>query len=353
MATEPTKAVKVFYCYAHKDKILRDKLESHLEPLRRSGQVVAWYDHELLPGTLWETEIDKHLNSSDIILLLISPSFLASDYCYRVEMGRALQRHEAGEARVIPIILRPVDWEKTPLKKIQALPTGGKPITNWSNRDNAFLDVARGIGKVIEEFPRKVDPQTVYIQATSNAPILTDSLSSQSSSYWTEEEDPWNIGSGSFFEGGAYHVKCLADNSYTANLSPTIDLSDFAFQVEMTILSGQEGGGPVFRAGGPPHPYGYRFFLGRYGFNLIYGSNNIAQSAPIKAKLNQTYLLTVVAIRDNLFVYRDKQCLASVKDSTARSGTIGLLAFYAHVMFRNAQAWDLTEGIPAMGIASS
>ncbi len=352
MAIEPTKAVKVFYCYAHKDKLLRDKLENHLEPLRRSGQVVAWYDRELLPGALWETEIDKHLNSSDIILLLISPSFLASDYCYGVEMRRALERHESGEARVIPIILRPADWEKTPLRKIQALPTGGKPITKWPNRDDAFLNVAIGIGKVIEKFPRKVDPQTVYIQATSSVPILIDSLSSQSSSYWTDEEDPENSGS-FFFEGGAYHVRSLANDRYIANLSRTINLSDFAFQVEMTILSGEEGGGPVFRAGGQPHPYGYRFFLGRHCFNLNYSANNLAYLAAIKAKLNQTYLLTVVAVRDNIFTYLDKQCVASVKDGTARSGTIGLMAFYAHVMFRNAQAWDLAEGIPAMGMASS
>ncbi len=77
---------------------------------------------------------------------------MASDYCYTKEMQRALDRHKRGEARAIPIILRPIDWQETPLGKLQALPKDGKPITLWANRDNAFLDVARGIRSVVETF---------------------------------------------------------------------------------------------------------------------------------------------------------------------------------------------------------
>lgn len=96
-------------------------------------------------------KVDEHLNTSQIILLLISPDFIASDYCYDKEMNRALERHEVGEARVIPVILRPVDWTKAPFSKLKALPTDGKAVTKWANRDSAFLDIAQGIRKVIEE----------------------------------------------------------------------------------------------------------------------------------------------------------------------------------------------------------
>ncbi len=89
----------------------------------------------------WEHEIDKHLGTADIVLLLVSADFLASKYCYRDEMTRALQRHEEGTARVVPIILQPVDWKTAPFSKLQALPTEAKPVTSWSNPDDAYTDI--------------------------------------------------------------------------------------------------------------------------------------------------------------------------------------------------------------------
>ena len=130
---------------------MREKLEDHLEPLRRSGKIITWHDQEIRPGKEWEKEIDKHLNSSDIVLLLISSSFMRSDYCYGKEMSRALERHEAGETCVIPVILRPVDWKGTRIGKLQALPRDGKPITQWRNNDSAFENVIQGIHEVVNE----------------------------------------------------------------------------------------------------------------------------------------------------------------------------------------------------------
>jgi hypothetical protein len=152
MPATPAKAVEVFYSYTHKDEGLRDQLAEHLSSLRRQGYIKEWHDRQIGVGTEWSQEIDSHLNTASIILLLISSAFIASDYCYGIEMQRALERHNAKEARVIPIILRPVDWQETPFQKLQALPTNGKPITTWTNRDEAFLDVARGIRKAIEEW---------------------------------------------------------------------------------------------------------------------------------------------------------------------------------------------------------
>jgi TIR domain len=109
-------------------------------------------DRIIDPGTDWSREIDKHLESASIILLLVSPDFLASDYCYDIEMKRAMERHDRGEARVIPIFLRPCDWTGAPFGKLQGLPTDAKPITSsrWSSHDEAFTIVARGIRAAVE-----------------------------------------------------------------------------------------------------------------------------------------------------------------------------------------------------------
>src|SRR5438876_391874 len=131
MATEPTPAVSLFYCYAHKDKVLRDELDKHLKPLIYSGEIQSWYDGQISPGSEWAREIEKQLNSAHIVLLLISPDFIASDYCYAKEMQRALRRHEAGSARVIPIHLRHANWQGTPISRLQALPAEARPIQDF------------------------------------------------------------------------------------------------------------------------------------------------------------------------------------------------------------------------------
>ena len=142
---------KVFYAYSHKDEELREQLEKHLTILRRQKVITDWHDRKIGAGREWEGEINRHLNEAHIILLLISSDFIASDYCYDVEMKRALERHEAEEARVIPVILRPVDWEEAPFGKLLALPTDGEAVTLWDNQDAAFRDIARGIREVVEK----------------------------------------------------------------------------------------------------------------------------------------------------------------------------------------------------------
>src|SRR5262245_59443386 len=137
--------VKIFFSYAHQDKDMADKLRQHLKPLQRAGYVDVWYDYDLSAGTEWRLEIDKHLSEAQIILLLVSPGFIASDYCYGIEMQQAIARHERGEARVVPIILRPVLWREAPFGKLQALPREAKPLSRWTNKDEGFLDVAEGI----------------------------------------------------------------------------------------------------------------------------------------------------------------------------------------------------------------
>jgi tetratricopeptide (TPR) repeat protein len=151
MTAEAKRPIEVFYSYAREDELLRKELEKHLMLLKRQGQITGWHEQEIGAGAETEVEINKHLNTAQIILLLVSPDYIARDDCYSIEMERALERHKAREARVIPIILRPVNWKDAPFCKLQALPTDEKPVTRWPDRDEAFLDVADGIRKAVKE----------------------------------------------------------------------------------------------------------------------------------------------------------------------------------------------------------
>lgn len=143
--------IEIFYSYAHEDERYRKKLEKHLSILKKQGLILDWYDRRIVAGQQWSDTISVHINSAHIILLLVSDDFLASDYSWGVELKRAMERQEAGETIVIPIILRPVDWEGAPFGKLQALPKDGKPITSWANRDEAFVNIVEGIRKAIGE----------------------------------------------------------------------------------------------------------------------------------------------------------------------------------------------------------
>jgi len=138
-----------FVSYSQKDERYRQRLDIALSQLQRSKLISVWYDRKILPGQEWDREIDKNLESADIILLLISPDFIASDYAYGREMERAVQRHQSGSAKVVPIILRPCDWQSSPFGMLQALPSKGRPVSNWANRDQAWLDVVQGLRRLI------------------------------------------------------------------------------------------------------------------------------------------------------------------------------------------------------------
>jgi hypothetical protein len=154
-------ALEVFYSYAHEDEGLRDDLDKQLVLLQRQGLIKSWHDRQIGGGDEWRGQINAHLRSAHIILLLISADFLASYYCYDFEMQFALQRHAAHEAIVIPIILRPVNWAGAPFAHLQALPRDGKPVTTWSNRDEAFVDIAQKVREIVLRFqPSKPDSIT-------------------------------------------------------------------------------------------------------------------------------------------------------------------------------------------------
>ena len=159
--------IEIFLCYARKDEALLKELEIHLGALRRQNFFDVWHDREIMPGKETAREIDKHLNTAQIILLLVSHHFMNSDYCYLDQMQRAIERHECGEARVIPIILRPVYWERAPFAKLQPLPTDAEPATSscWHSLDEAFFNIAEGIRKAVEEMNTKLSNNSPMIPA--------------------------------------------------------------------------------------------------------------------------------------------------------------------------------------------
>ena len=168
-----TKKLKVFISYAHKDDELREKLVTHLAQLRNDGLIEEWHDRQLTGGQEWAGQIDEHLEKADIVLLLISADFINSKYCYDVEMNRALERHHAGQARVIPVILRPCDWKSAPFGKLQAFPKDGNPVEDWKTLDHGFLDVAHGLRKVVEKLAGTAPPAPGTVAAPSPPPEPT------------------------------------------------------------------------------------------------------------------------------------------------------------------------------------
>jgi hypothetical protein len=150
------KLLSLFCSYSHRDEALRHALETHLALLRRQGYIASWYDRRISAGEEWKHQIDAHLEAADIILLLVSADFLASDYCYDIEMRRALERHNTGEARVIPVIVRAVDWTGAPFDRLKILPRDAKPVSTWNDPDEAWADVAWEIRQAVGQLRRRL-----------------------------------------------------------------------------------------------------------------------------------------------------------------------------------------------------
>lgn len=175
MSSQP---LSVFISYSHRDEVLKQELEDHLALLKRQGKIRPWQDRQIEAGTDWNEQIREALDAADVILLLVSPRFMNSDFCYGKEMERAMQRHQNGDARVIPIILTPTDWKGAPFEKLQILPKDGKPVVDWPNHDAAFLDVVKGIRRAVETLsPTSEQKQDAWASPPlpAQAPLASDS----------------------------------------------------------------------------------------------------------------------------------------------------------------------------------
>ncbi|KYF75481.1 hypothetical protein BE17_33675 [Sorangium cellulosum] len=161
--------LRVVFGYSRRDDEYRDRLHVHLTPLRRQGLIDTWHDALMDPGVNVRAAVNDRFDAADIVLLLISASFLASDFSYGDVMQRVLARHNAGETRVVPILLSPCDWQGSPYGELQALPRNARPITSWTDHDEAFLDVVRSIRLLVEELAAKL----TMVTSTSTVPQAT------------------------------------------------------------------------------------------------------------------------------------------------------------------------------------
>ena len=171
--------LEILCCYARKDQKMLEHLKTHLVPLQRQGRITIWSDTNIDAGEEWQKELHQHLETAAIILLLISPDFMASDYCCSTEMTRAIARHDENKARVIPILLRPVvSWNNAPFAKLQMIPKDAKAVTKWPRREEAFYDIAKQISEVVDALipidtltpVNALTPQIELIQPVNQGP---------------------------------------------------------------------------------------------------------------------------------------------------------------------------------------
>ncbi len=151
----------IFFSYSHKDEPLRNELEAHLALLKHEGLIDSWHDRRIVAGDEIDGSIFAKLEAADIILLLVSSDFIDSQYCYSREMIRAMERHDAGEAKIIPVILRHCDWTNAPFGKLMAVPRDGRPVCSWPDRDEAFTDVAIQVRRAVEQVSTRMQRQKV------------------------------------------------------------------------------------------------------------------------------------------------------------------------------------------------
>lgn len=168
-AIKTTIMINLFFSYSHRDENLRNELDKHLSILKRNGFIDAWHDRCILPGSDIDKEISNNLKKADIILLLISSDFIASDYCYDNEMKYAMEKHNKEEAVIIPVILRPCDWQNTPFGKLLATPTDGKPVIKYPALDDAFLEITTQIKKTVNDIIKRKN-----IVETISEPIVEE-----------------------------------------------------------------------------------------------------------------------------------------------------------------------------------
>ena len=159
--------VEIFISYSHADEEYRKELDKHLEGLRRQGAISTWHDRRIGPGEEVHEQISQKLEGANVILLLISSDFLASDYCYDIEMTRAMERHRQGAARVIPVILRPCDWRHTPFGNLNAVPTDGKPVAKHATLDDGFLEVTRAVRQAAESVGGSISTRARPVAGTT------------------------------------------------------------------------------------------------------------------------------------------------------------------------------------------
>ena len=147
--------IRIFLSCAEEDKDFLHALETQLSSLKREGLIKCYNRYGLSPGIDWQEKAKEYLNAADIILLLVSPAFVASDYCYTEEAAPAMALHNNEKTRVIPVIVRPLEWERLVFGGLASLPIG-KAVSMWSNKDDALSNIVKGIKETIDELTSRL-----------------------------------------------------------------------------------------------------------------------------------------------------------------------------------------------------
>lgn len=168
-----TGKLRIFCSYSVKDERFREELETHLSVLKRAGVVDFWTFRQIAPGKEWQREIQAGFDQANVFLALVSANFLASDYCWDIEMQAALERHRSGTAIVVPVILKPCAWKDAPFAQLQALPAGAKPVSHWRSHDDAWTNVVQELRSRLTQTPSSSPNAVVAVPRTTEQP--TDS----------------------------------------------------------------------------------------------------------------------------------------------------------------------------------
>ena len=142
--------MKAFISYSHHDEHYLERLKIHLTPMRREKRITDWADKDIYAGSDLDSSISDELENSDLFIALISPDYLASNYCYEKEFDKAMAMQEAGRLTIVPVILQPCEWKITPFGKMKALPKDGKAVSEWTNENNAYLDISNEMRRLLD-----------------------------------------------------------------------------------------------------------------------------------------------------------------------------------------------------------
>ncbi len=240
MTVLPAEELTIVYCYAHEDQLLCKQLEQHLINLKRLYHLRTWFDSQILPGEDRKKILEYKLQTADLFLLLISPDFMTSDD-YDLYVSLPLTRYHKGEARVIPVYLRPTHWKDAPFSAIQALPKDGRPVMSWENRDEAFYNIALGIEEVIkdlllarqnqeilkqnkEDISTDVHPSAAAVdtQQQTRDPILTDMIVSMNQGHMFHQQGKYQEAVQVYIQTIESHFDSVMKHAYKGDAS--IDL---------------------------------------------------------------------------------------------------------------------------------
>lgn len=272
---------RVFFSYSHVDEAMRDELEKHLAVLKRDGTISTFHDRRISAGDHLHNAISAELERADLVLLLVSPDFLSSGYCYELEFARALERHHASSARIIPVILRPCDWKATPLADLLGLPQDNKPITQWADRDQAFLNVAQGVRAALET-AGKVGRREV-LRANTVSPREARPVSGPRSSNLRLRKGFSDAQRDRFLDEGFEFMKRFFDGSLAELRERNPDI-----ETSLKVIDGHTFTAAIYRSGKKVASCIVRLSAGRHAFGsgLTYSATDSAPSNSFNENLS-------------------------------------------------------------------